>query len=483
MPSACRRAFAAAALCFLIAFGLTASFARPARAAELIWGVNGHPFTAYGGVSYDDQLAFLADLGLKSYRVNISDMRSAAALDALVTKAAPLGITILPVLTPSLDLSELPPEKLRMEASAFAKALVSRFKDRIKVWELGNELENYAIIQPCEMQDDGKQYNCSWGPAGGTGALDYFGPRWAKSSAVLKGLSEGTIAADPTARKAMGTAGWGHVGAFERMRQDGIKWDISVWHMYGEDPEWAFKSLAAYGRPIWVTEMNHPEGSSKGERQQAVGLRRWMERLRELSARYPIEAVHIYELLDETYWAPDSEAVMGIVRLERAGDDGWRAGAPKAAYDAVRAVLKNEPETGPTGPVKRDCELDRTGDNRSSPEAQVAYLFCLLLSRAPDGGGLLSWTAKRRAGASVAELLEAMAGSPEFEMRYRTPFLSDDRFVYLAYRLLLGRDPDGHGRSGYAEALREGRLSRTGLIGAIAGSEEFRERHKQLFQS
>jgi uncharacterized protein DUF4214 len=483
MLSACRRAFAAAALCFLVSLGLLCGPARSAPPAKIVWGANGHPFTAYGGVTYDEQLAFLADLGLKSYRVNISEMRSAAALDALITKAAPLGITILPVLTPSLDLDSLPPEKLRMEAQSFAKAMVSRFKDRIKVWELGNELENYAIIKACEMQDDGKQYNCAWGPAGGTGVLDYYGPRWAKSSAVLKGLSEGVIAADPSARKAIGTAGWGHTGAFERMRQDGIKWDISVWHMYGEDPEWAFKALAAYGHPIWVTEMNHPEGSAKGERQQAVGLRRWMERLNELSARYPVEAVHIYELLDETYWAPDNEAVMGLVRLERNGDDGWRPGSPKAAYDSVRAVLRGEPETGPTGPVKRDCDLDRMADNRSPPEAHVAYLYCLLLSRAPDGGGLHSWTANRRAGASISSLLEAMAGSPEFETRYRTGFLSDDRFVYLAYRLLLGRDPDGHGRTDYTAALREGRITRPGLIGAIAASEEFRERHKMLFQS
>ena len=26
-----------------------------------------------------------------------------------------------------------------------------------------------------------------------------------------------------------------------RMAQDGIRWDISVWHMYGSDPEWAFR--------------------------------------------------------------------------------------------------------------------------------------------------------------------------------------------------------------------------------------------------
>ena len=68
------------------------------------------------------------------------------------------------------------------------------------------------------MQDDGKQYDCAWGPAGGVGPLEYYGPRWQKVSAVLKGLSEGAAAADPAVLKAMGTAGWGHLGAFERRR-------------------------------------------------------------------------------------------------------------------------------------------------------------------------------------------------------------------------------------------------------------------------
>ena len=117
------------------------------------------------------------------------------------------------------------------------------------------------------MRDDGVQYNCAWGPAGGVGPLEYYGPRWRKVSAVLKGLSDGTTAVDPAIRKAMGTAGWGHLGAFARMQQDGIRWDISVWHMYGSDPEWAFKTLAGFKRPIWVTEFNHPgAGSARARR-------------------------------------------------------------------------------------------------------------------------------------------------------------------------------------------------------------------------
>ena len=231
--------------------------------ADLLWGVNGHPFTAYPGITFEEQLGYLKELGLKSYRVNISRADTVPALRRLVETAKPHGIEILPVLTPGFDLAKASTGDLHAAAYRFSATLVSHFKNDIRVWELGNEMENFAIIRACEMRDNGVQYNCAWGPGGGVGPLDYYGPRWAKVSAVLKGLSEGVLSVDPTIRKAIGTAGWGHLGAFERMQQDGIQWDISVWHMYGQDPGRAFKTLSGYKRPIWVTEFNHPFGSQK----------------------------------------------------------------------------------------------------------------------------------------------------------------------------------------------------------------------------
>jgi len=473
------RKLRAAILHFSALACIAASICAQPAGAELVWGANGHPFTAYPGVTMERQLGYLTDLGLKSYRVNISELRSAPALGELIKKAAPLGIDILPVLTPALDLDALPPEALRRQAYDLAFALVSQFKDTVRVWELGNELEVYAIIKACEMKDDGTQYNCAWGPAGGVGALEYYGPRWAKVSAVLKGLSEGTMAADPTARKAMGTAGWGHLGAFERMRKDGIQWDLSVWHMYGQDPEWAFKAIAAYGRPIWVTEMNHPLGSQKSDTEQAEGLKRWMLRLRELAGRYKVEAVHIYELMDETYWAPDAEAVMGLVRLNKTGDGGWAPGAPKPAYDTVRTLVRDE--AGMTA-IQRDCELGKAAADTPAAEQQVTYGYCLLLGREADGEGLRNWAGKRRQGMAPPLMLRAMMQSDEFATRYRTAFLSDAKFVTLLYRLLLGRDPDGQGLSDYVSRLKDGALSRPSLISAIMEADEFKAGHPVLFE-
>jgi hypothetical protein len=460
-------------LIFTVCLGAAAARTEP------VWGINGHPFSAYPGVSYEQQLGYIRDLGLKSYRVNISDLKSAPALAQLVAKAEPLGIEILPVITPPFDLKTLPLDELHKQSRELAFALVSQFKGKIRVWELGNEMENHAIIQPCEMQDDGKQYNCAWGPAGGVGPLEYYGPRWRQVSAVLKGLSEGAIAADPAVRKAMGTAGWGHLGAFERMKQDGIQWDISVWHMYGEDPEVAFKTLAPYGNPIWVTEMNHPLGSQKGEQEQAEGLTRWMAKLREYSAQYKVEAVHLYELMDETYWAPDFEAVMGLVRLDKAPNGGWQPGAPKRAYHAVKRFVRGET---PEPAVARKCELEQAAAGAPLTQRQLEYSYCLLLGRQAGATDLRVWTARRQEGVALASLWETLGASPEFAERHRTPYLSDEEFVTLAFRLMLGREPDGQGLADYSTQLREGKLARPALIAALAGSDEFKTRHPLLFQ-
>ena len=494
-----------------------------APAADLLWGVNGHPLIAYQDVSFAEQLDVMRQLGLTSYRVNISEIGHLPKLADLVREAKARKIEILPVITPAIDLDASSPEDIYARTYKLAYDLVRHFKADIRTWELGNEMENYAILKPCERYDDGSQYNCSWGPAGGVGANEYFTPRWRKVSAALKGLADGTIAVDPTIRKAMGTAGWGHLGAFERMQADGIRWDISVWHFYGEDPEWAFQNLARYGKPIWVTEFNNPYGSQNGEGQQADGLRHAIARLRYLSESYNVEAAHVYELIDETYWAPDFEAVMGLVRLEKNAAGKWTIAGPKLAHHLVREVLAPQhhqkdralgakplnklgglPAAGQAAgaqvaavdpnkatPVNLKADTAGSGSGQCDPAVMIAkagasfdkiqYIYCLTVGRPADGGGYQSWSANLKSGMSNADMLQAMLESDEFQRRFNVAKLSDTDFVTLMFRVLLKRDPDGAGLTGYAQGLGAKTLTRAALARALLESGEFRTRHSALF--
>lgn len=440
-----------------------------------MWGVNGHPFTAYPGIGFARQLDYLKDLGIQSYRVNIGGISDIEKLEVLVKEGKSRGIAILPVITPGMDLDKNDVSDLYDKSHKLAKTLGSYFKDDIRVWELGNEMENYAIIKACEKRDDGTEYPCDWGPAGGLGALDYYGPRWAKVSAVLKGLSDGMIAADPTIRKAMGTAGWGHTGAFERMQKDGIAWDITVWHMYGEDPEWAFEKLAVYDRPIWVTEFNNPYGSQRSEQQQADGLKESMVRLEQLQQKYKIEAAHIYELLDEPYWAPDFEAFMGLVRVTGNANAGWKAGEPKPAYDMVRTRIRGQ---RPTELPQRDCDMEAIRTIEPVPVRQASFGFCLMLGRDGTSDEVEQWAGDIGSGkASYVDMLSSLLRSDEFGERYGSFGMSDRAYVNFLYVLLVGRAADNDGLDSYARQLRDGTLARDYVALGMFTSSEFSTRY------
>lgn len=456
---------------------LCLAVAPSAALADMIWGANGHPIAAYTGVPLDGQLDLLQGLGMTSYRVDISDVGGAATLAELVEQAKPRGIAVLPVLTPAVDLDADSVEELHAKAYSLAVTLASRFKDDIRVWELGNELENHAIIQPCEMRDDGTKYPCNWGPAGGGEAADYYGPRWGKVSAVLQGLSEGIESVDPTIRKAMGTAGWGHTGAYELMKRDGIRWDISVWHTYGQDPEPAFTVLAGYGHPIWVTEFNQPYGSQNGAQQQADGLGIVMNRLLDLRDKYDVEAAYIYELLDEPYWAPDYQAVMGLVQLAPGESGRWKIGEPKPAFAVVKAVI------GEAGP-RRSCDLKALTSEDPGASRQINYAYCLTLGRSATDAELQQWTttlADSQAGAST--LLVDILGSEEFAGRYSTSNLTDRDYVALLYKLLLGREADQYGLDSWAKELASGAQTRTTVASGMVSSDEFKATRPVCFSS
>jgi hypothetical protein len=309
-----------------------------AAAPDIIWGVNGHPFTGYPDIGMEVQLDTLKRLGMTHYRVNLRGDGSVLGLDRLLGLAEKRGISIVPIILPEISFEKDTPDKIYGIAYALGRRLAKRYAGRVKVWELGNEFENYAIIQPCEMRDDGTKYPCEWGPAGGVGPLEYYGPRWRKVSAALRGLSDGVRAGDPVALRALGTAGWGHLGAFDRMAQDGVQWDISVWHQYQPGNDDFMKHIASFGKPIWVTEFNYAGGSTDGEAAQAKGLSEMMTRHREIRAPFRVEAVFVYELFDEPYWS-GYEAQMGLIHLKKNGRGFWEIGEPKQAYEVVRALI------------------------------------------------------------------------------------------------------------------------------------------------
>jgi hypothetical protein len=489
-----RAAFRAA----VVMLALQAAPAAAQQQEDLIWGVTGHPLVSYPGVSIDDQILRVWELGMRSYRVDVTSMAQADKLAELIAKGRERNVDILPVLVPTLDMDKMEPEALYRAAFEFASFFVKRFRNDIRVWELGNELETYAIIRPCEMQHDGKQYSCGWGPAGGGTPLEYYGPRWRKVSGVLKGMSDATKAIDPTARRAIGTAGWGRYGAYERMRQDGIEWDITVWHTFSPDLESQLLRVASYGKPIWITEFNHPKGSHDSAVAQAAGLEKMMIELRALRQRFKIEAAHVYELLDETYWAPHYEGSMGLVYLAKdEGNNTWHDDGAKPAHCTVRTMIKGGWRMGdksrppqkqvwfPAPTPTRSCNLCALDPRDAAPETGVRYASCLALGRQLEGNMLASWSARLRKGELTPDqMLEQMILTRVKEIEsVRGGEMTNQAFVTFLYRLLLDHDPDGHGLGQYTAAIDDGRATRAQTVRNMLNHGIVRWLHSGLYRT
>lgn len=439
----------------------------------IAFGVNGHPFSAYR-VPIEAQIERIADLGLTRYRVDIRSEEDFPALERLIEAASRRQILITPVLTPQVDLRTAKAEVVYKQAYALAFSAAKRFRS-IPVWELGNEAENFAIIQPCEKRDDGSVYNCAWGPAGGLYPLDYFGPRWSKVSSMLKGLSDGVISANPLARKAIGAAGWGHIGVFRRLRDDGVKWDISVWHFYGEDPEWALQQLAAYGKPVWITEFNN--GNEPGDTVDAGrGIAKWMTRLKALSAMYPLEAAFIYELLDEPYWT-DNEGKMGLVSVFPDKSGALTATAPKPAFDMVRATAAPMPPPAPPACLAREQAAQVV-----SVDGYAACLMFDISTAASSSGAVMRPSSAPAAGQNqIAMAFRRTIAEPAWRKLCPPESCGDMGFVRLLYRKLLAREPDPAGQDAYVRALLSGAMKRADVVTGIVELREFALAHPKLF--
>ena len=102
------------------------------------------------------------------------------------------------------------------------------------------------------------------------------------------------------------------------------------------------------------------------------------------------------------------------------------------------------------------------GGEGASTVQPVTRLYLATLGRAPDRGGLVYWTGRRKAGAPLASLAAQVMGSREFQERFGAP--TDGAFVDLLYRNVLGREADEAGQRYWVGRLNSGSISRTGVV-------------------
>ncbi len=76
-------------------------------------------------------------------------------------------------------------------------------------------------------------------------------------------------------------------------------------------------------------------------------------------------------LLDEPYWAPSFEGMMGLVRVTGSPEGGWVAAGPKPAYIAARELIRGPRQL----PVpKRGCDLRRYAASSEGEIVSISHI-------------------------------------------------------------------------------------------------------------
>lgn len=98
----------------------------------------------------------------------------------------------------------------------------------------------------------------------------------------------------------------------------------------------------------------------------------------------------------------------------------------------------------------------------------VERLYTLVLEREPDTNGINDWVNAMNNGTSAAECAAGFFGSDEFRQREYT----DDAYLTVLYRSILGREADQAGIEAWANLLSEG-YPRNQVLADFIGSDEF----------
>jgi hypothetical protein len=327
--------------------------------AEL--GVNGHPlsqavYSDTTGVSYDDQLKDVRELGAQWYRIDLGAKADLTKMDLLAKKAQAQGVQLLPGIFALYDPANDDLATVEKKSHDRAVQIVNRYKSSIHVWELANEQDNATLYRRGDPgwfkpANDGDQVG------------DYNPKKYAVVAAMLRGLSEGVHEADPSARRIINFAGWLHTGFFQKIEDDHIPYDIVGIHWYQDMGEITcpgqqypcparrqhfnvIQRLQSITRdkPMWVTETNYraQPGKTVEENRSRIDayLAPTLERYLHSPSVYPFQVVCIYELLDEINFSADTERQAGLISVQKQPDGRFAAGPPKQSYQAVQRLFK-----------------------------------------------------------------------------------------------------------------------------------------------
>jgi hypothetical protein len=260
------------------------------------WGANQGIMWGIGALvpdmpmSASQQIAAIQSLLLKSVRVwcSVNGYHNPRAL-APPAQAAGIIPVVLIEATPTRGAGEA-----ANYANGYKAAQTCVLQTGVEmniIYEAGNELDNW--VGTSGDGSDISQYNRS----------NYIDAR-----GLIRGMIDGVRALNSQALLEVHNAGWCHYGFMTGLWKDGVRWDITGEHWYGNEGDLLkagcenginiLKVLhSSFGKPIIVTENNVNAGPFT-KAQMASYFQNEMPELDAVAKQYDLESVDIFFLQD-----------------------------------------------------------------------------------------------------------------------------------------------------------------------------------------
>lgn len=282
--------------------------------SEFMLGVNGHLGDApYVQLAASKQIQLLNEMKMKWYRINIQTyadgtIKTESRFLALHKAASEKGVNILPVIyTRSLDLNKTESESYKL-GWELGSNFAAKYGQYFTYYDMGNDLELELLIK-------GKT---------GQSQNHYDRRKTNVTAAYLKGMDEGIKSKDPTA-KTMISAGWIHYGFIRMCDWYGVKFDVVAYHWYSDMegsapkapyniPDITIKLASLFpNKPIWFTEFNYRYKEAKSDTYETDQNAFIMQFIQKCKNNPKVQALLIYELLNEPYKNGD-EGHFGLIK-------------------------------------------------------------------------------------------------------------------------------------------------------------------------
>lgn len=244
-------------------------------------------------------------------------------------------------------------------------------------------------------------------------------------------------------------------------------------HLYGDEFAVAFSGHVS-------NQVYRLYQATLGREPDAGGHANWAQRLFEGELTLPQAAAgfvgsrefqNVYGSLSNT----DFVTLLYNNVLDRAPDSGGLAswsgqlnGGTSTRAEVVVGFSESQELINNTNAAAYQAGLAATDQVWSD---EVYRLYQATLDRAPDIGGFLSWTEQLGDGRDFLEVVSGFVGSAEFQNTYRS--LSNTDFVTLLYSNVLNRAPDAGGLASWTGHLDGATLTRSEVVRGFSNSQEF----------